>query len=116
MCWGNNAKIIHALDRDDQAFITFEEILLCSKSASLKPSLRSKYVKLMIGIATLYYPSLSPLPFLSLSLSFSLSLCISRSLLAPLSNSLLSLSVMYVDVDDNRNVLENLSLSFVSVH
>ena len=49
MCWGNNGTTIHALDIEDQAFITFEETLICARNPNLKPSLRSKYVKLMIG-------------------------------------------------------------------
>ena len=52
MCWGNNGTTIYALDKDDQKLITFEETLLCAKNADLKPSLRSKYVRLMIGINT----------------------------------------------------------------
>ena len=46
MCWGNNAKVIHALGKE---LITFEETLLCAKNSDLQPSLRSKYVKLMMG-------------------------------------------------------------------
>ena len=53
MCWGNNAKIIHALSEKGHTFVTFEETLLCSKDSTLKASLRSKYVRLMIGIANL---------------------------------------------------------------
>ena len=49
MCWGNNGTTIYALDKDDQALITFEETLVCASNPDLAPSLRSKYVKLMIG-------------------------------------------------------------------
>ena len=49
MCWGNNAKSIRALGKDPQELITFEETLLCAKNSALHPSLRSRYVKLMMG-------------------------------------------------------------------
>ena len=50
MCWGKNTRTIYALDKDDQALITFEEVLLCARNRDLKPSLRSKYVLLMKGM------------------------------------------------------------------
>ena len=49
ICWGNNGKTIYALDKDDQALITFEQTRLCAQNSALPPSLKSKYVKLMIG-------------------------------------------------------------------
>ena len=94
MCWGNNAKIIRALGKE---LITFEETLLCAKNSTLEPSLRSKYVKLMMGKSV-----------------FSLLLDSSSSLLIKI--VITFSSVMYVDIDNNRNVLENLPLSFVSIY
>ena len=49
MCWGNNGTTIYALDKDDQALITFEETLVCASNPELKLSLRSKFVQLMTG-------------------------------------------------------------------
>ena len=94
MCWGNNAKIIRALGKE---FITFEETLLCAKNSTLERSLRSKYVKLMRGksVISLLLVSFSSL-LIKIVIIFS--------------------SVMYVDIDNNRNVLENLPLSFVSIY
>ena len=56
MCWGNNGTTIYALDKDDQKLMTFEETLLCAKNTDLKPSIRSKYVRLMIGTQLSYGP------------------------------------------------------------
>ena len=53
MCSGNNKTIIYALDEHDQRLITFEEALQCAKNTALKPSLRSKYVRLITGMPTL---------------------------------------------------------------
>jgi hypothetical protein len=91
MCWGNNARIIRTLGEE---LITFEEILLCARNTALHPSLRSRYVKLMMGKSEI-------------------SLLLISSSLSKLPSY--HGSVMYVDVDNNRNVLENLPLSFVSI-
>ena len=93
MCWGNNAKIIRALGKE---LITFEETLLCAKNSTLEPSLRSKYVKLMMGKSVISLLLVSSSLIIKIVIIFS--------------------SVMYVDIDNNRNVLENLPLSFVSIY
>jgi len=69
-------------------YLTFEEALIGAKDDTLHPAVRSKYVELIVGMGWVQ-----------------ICMCV---------NSTLVIVVLYVDVGDNRAILENLSFSFVS--
>lgn len=47
---GNNANNIRALDQDELGWVTFDLVLACARHPMVRPSLRSKFVQLMIGM------------------------------------------------------------------
>ena len=87
---GNNAQTIEELTK---SYISFEEALHCAESGTFAPSLRSQYVELIRGQQSI--------PHLVIVMCDG---CVHVFLIA----------VMFVDVGDNRAVLDNLSFSFVS--
>lgn len=97
---GNNATTIYALGTGLE-LVTFDEALSCASSGYLHPSLRSKYVKLMTG------EYLHVIKIICERFDFpQLVYIILLLMFVP--------TVMYVDVGENRDCLDNLSYAFVS--